>query len=58
MTLRWRLALALAAAVAIGAVVFGFAARARVVRVLYDDVDQQLRGEVRRVIGDVGARGA
>jgi signal transduction histidine kinase len=26
--------------------------------VLYDDVDRQLRGEVRRVIGDVGAGGA
>ncbi len=54
MTLRWRLALALAAAVAIGAIVFGLAARATVERVLYDDVDRQLRGEVRRVIGDVG----
>jgi two-component system OmpR family sensor kinase len=55
-TLRWRLALALAAAVAIGAVVFGVAARATVEHVLYDDVDQQLRGEVRRVVGDVGGR--
>lgn len=57
MTLRWRLALALAAAVAIGAVVFGLTARATVEHILYDDVDEQLRGEVQRVIGDNGLRG-
>ncbi len=57
MTLRWRLALALAAAVAIGAVVFSIAARATVEHQLYDDVDRQLRGEVQRVIGEVGAHG-
>ncbi len=54
MTLRWRLALALAAAVAIGAVVFGIAARAAVQHQLYEDVDRQLVGEARRVAGDAG----
>ncbi len=53
MTLRWRLSLALAAAVALGAVVFSLAARQTVEHLLYDDVDRQLSGEVRRVLGRV-----
>ena len=63
MTLRWRLSLVLVAVVAVGALVFGLAARAAVEHQLYDDVDRELRAEVQRVARDVqrprpfGARG-
>jgi signal transduction histidine kinase len=53
MTLRARLALALVVAVAAGALVFGVAARATVGRMLYSDVDRDLRGEVRQTLATV-----
>jgi two-component system sensor histidine kinase MprB len=54
MTLRTRLALGLMLAVAVGAIVFGVAARATVERVLYADVDRQLVDEVDRAADDLG----
>jgi len=56
-SLRWRLSIALALAVAVGALVFGVAARATVERVLYDDVDRELQAEMRRFAGPGAMRG-
>jgi signal transduction histidine kinase len=51
-TLRWRISIALVVVVALGAIVFGIAARTSVEFLLYQDVDRQLEDEIRRLAGD------
>ncbi|MCB0877936.1 MAG: HAMP domain-containing protein, partial [Thermoleophilia bacterium] len=53
MTLRWRLSIALVLAVTLGAATFGLVARAVVQHQLYHDVDDALRTEVARLVGDL-----
>lgn len=56
MTLRWRLSISLVAVAVVGAIAFGVVARLSVERVLFDEVDRDLRREAVRLASDVDRR--